>query len=123
MSVIVRFPNGTIKLLCKGAVSYGTGMIEGVVICCHYDSQDSVIYERMAEGVHEHNPRTVGKHLEHFAVDGLRTLCIAERELDEALYKVCWGCGLWSMWGVACGCGIECAAGGAAEMERALPRC
>lgn len=32
--------------------------------------------------------RITGKHLEHFAVDGLRTLCIAERELDETLYKV-----------------------------------
>ena len=32
--------------------------------------------------------RITEKHLEHFAVDGLRTLCIAERELDETLYKV-----------------------------------
>ena len=27
------------------------------------------------------------RHMEHFAVDGLRTLCIAERELEQEYYE------------------------------------
>ena len=56
--------------------------------CCHGDSQDSVIYERMVDAGHADISRATEKHMEHFAVDGLRTLCIAERKLDESLYKV-----------------------------------
>ncbi len=47
-----------------------------------------MIYERMADAGRADISRATEKHLEHFAVDGLRTLCVAERELDETLYKV-----------------------------------
>jgi len=66
MSVIIRFPNGRIKLLCKGA--------------------DNVIAERLE------NPKadlviTTENHLMDFARDGLRTLLIAERELSVKEYE------------------------------------
>lgn len=50
--------------------------------------QDSVIYERMAKGGDNPIARDTARHMEHFAVDGLRTLCIAERELQETSYEV-----------------------------------
>jgi phospholipid-transporting ATPase len=60
MSVVVRTPAGEIKLLTKGA--------------------DSVILERLgpAAGQRRHHAATVS-HLEAFATEGLRTLCLAER--------------------------------------------
>ncbi|ORX52482.1 phospholipid-translocating P-type ATPase [Hesseltinella vesiculosa] len=64
MSAVVRGPDGKIKLYCKGA--------------------DTVILERLAEN----NPyveRTL-IHLEDFASEGLRTLCIAMREIPEDEY-------------------------------------
>ncbi|KAI8073828.1 hypothetical protein BC940DRAFT_289308 [Gongronella butleri] len=64
MSAIIRGPDGKIKLYCKGA--------------------DTVILERLAEN----NPyveRTL-IHLEDFASEGLRTLCIAMREIPEDEY-------------------------------------
>ena len=102
MSVIVRDPDGIIKLLCKGAVSYLTlhghcrtlhghcRTLHGhcrTVLHAMVVLQDSVIYERMQISYPDFSRQTE-KHLEQFAVDGLRTLCIAERELDEANYKV-----------------------------------
>ncbi|KAG2230112.1 hypothetical protein INT48_002466, partial [Thamnidium elegans] len=64
MSAIVRGPDGTIKLYCKGA--------------------DNVILERLAEN----NPFVENTliHLEEFASEGLRTLCIAMREIPEEEY-------------------------------------
>lgn len=32
--------------------------------------------------------KTIGSHLEYFAQDGLRTLCIAERVIEESVYEV-----------------------------------
>jgi preprotein translocase subunit SecY len=29
-----------------------------------------------------------GHHMENFAVDGLRTLCVAEREIENVYYEV-----------------------------------
>lgn len=73
MSVIVRTPNGKIKIFCKGA--------------------DSVIYERLALGPGASNqPDTFHdatlQHLEAFASEGLRTLCFAVAEIPEARYEV-----------------------------------
>lgn len=64
MSAIVRGPDGTIKLYCKGA--------------------DNVILERLSEN----NPFVENTliHLEEFASEGLRTLCIAMREIPEEEY-------------------------------------
>ncbi|KAM7208879.1 hypothetical protein V8F20_000757 [Naviculisporaceae sp. PSN 640] len=66
MSSIVRMPDGKILLLCKGA--------------------DSVIYSRLKRGEQQELRKETAQHLELFAVEGLRTLCIAERELDEHEY-------------------------------------
>jgi len=67
MSTIVRMPDGRILLFCKGA--------------------DSVIYSRLKKGEQADMRRETAQHLEMFAVEGLRTLCIAERELSEEEYR------------------------------------
>ncbi|KAM0812980.1 putative Phospholipid-transporting ATPase [Seiridium cardinale] len=66
MSAIIKFPDGTIRLFCKGA--------------------DSVIYSRLKRGEQQELRKTTAEHLEMFAREGLRTLCIAERVLPEAEY-------------------------------------
>jgi len=66
MSSIIRMPDGKIILFCKGA--------------------DSVIYSRLKKGEQKELRAETGKHLEMFAVEGLRTLCIAQRELSEQEY-------------------------------------
>ncbi|KAI9338529.1 hypothetical protein BDR26DRAFT_919424 [Obelidium mucronatum] len=66
MSVIVRRPAGEIVLYCKGA--------------------DSVIYDRLAPG--QDMMKTItSEHLEEFAEEGLRTLCIAYSLLPAAVYS------------------------------------
>ncbi|KAF2873177.1 hypothetical protein BDV95DRAFT_490073 [Massariosphaeria phaeospora] len=67
MSAIIRMPNGKIMLFCKGA--------------------DSMIYSRLVPGEQRELRGTTGEHLEMFAREGLRTLCIAQRELSEEEYQ------------------------------------
>ncbi|KAH7905699.1 Ca-transporting ATPase [Hygrophoropsis aurantiaca] len=65
MSTVIRTPDGKIKLYCKGA--------------------DTVILERLGK-----NQLYVEKtltHLEDYATDGLRTLCLAYRDIPEAEYR------------------------------------
>ncbi|KAL6426436.1 hypothetical protein ACFW04_009128 [Cataglyphis niger] len=80
MSVVVRTPEGKIKIFCKGA--------------------DSVIYERLTpisletsdldqEHVDDFREVTL-EHLEMFATEGLRTLCFAAAEIPENVYQ--WWC-------------------------------
>mmetsp|Transcript_5502 Transcript_5502/g.8124 ORF Transcript_5502/g.8124 Transcript_5502/m.8124 type:complete len:1247 (-) Transcript_5502:43-3783(-) len=64
MSVIVRTPEGKLKLLIKGA--------------------DNVIYERLAADS-QHSEKTL-KNLEELAEAGLRTLVCAETDIDEEFY-------------------------------------
>ncbi|KAI1340495.1 hypothetical protein F5Y15DRAFT_41324 [Xylariaceae sp. FL0016] len=61
MSTIYRCPDGKIRLYCKGA--------------------DTVILERLSED----NPHVEATllHLEEYAAEGLRTLCLAMREIPE----------------------------------------
>ncbi|KAI9675252.1 MAG: hypothetical protein M1817_001154 [Caeruleum heppii] len=69
MSAIIRMPeDGRIVLLCKGA--------------------DSVIYSRLKRGEQADLRKTTADHLEMFAREGLRTLCIAQRELGEEEYRI-----------------------------------
>ncbi|KAF8875785.1 phospholipid-transporting ATPase 1 [Infundibulicybe gibba] len=66
MSVIMRCPDGRLVLYCKGA--------------------DSVIYARLAK---DHDPvlkEKTTRDMEAFANNGLRTLCIAYRWLEEDEY-------------------------------------
>lgn len=68
MSAIVRMPDtGKIYLFCKGA--------------------DSIIYSRLCKGEQQELRRSTAEHLEVFAREGLRTLCIAQKELTEEQYK------------------------------------
>lgn len=64
MSAIIRGPDGKVKLYCKGA--------------------DTVILERLAENNPYVEPTLI--HLEDYANEGLRTLCIAMREIPQEEY-------------------------------------
>ncbi|KIK92679.1 hypothetical protein PAXRUDRAFT_829729 [Paxillus rubicundulus Ve08.2h10] len=64
MSTVVRTPDGTIKLYCKGA--------------------DTVILERL--GKNQLFTEKTLAHLEDYATEGLRTLCIAYRDIPAAEY-------------------------------------
>ncbi|CAJ2504225.1 Uu.00g116190.m01.CDS01 [Anthostomella pinea] len=66
MSAIVRMPDERIILFCKGA--------------------DSIIYSRLKRGDQAELRKTTAEHLEMFAREGLRTLCIAQRVLTEEEY-------------------------------------
>lgn len=68
MSSIVRMPDGRIILFCKGA--------------------DSIIYSRLKRGEQKELRQATAEHLEMFAREGLRTLCIAHKELTEQEYRV-----------------------------------
>ncbi|KDP21262.1 hypothetical protein JCGZ_21733 [Jatropha curcas] len=65
-SVVCRYPDGRLVLYCKGA--------------------DTVIYERLADrnGDLKKVSRT---HLEQFGSAGLRTLCLAYRDLSPEIYE------------------------------------
>lgn len=67
MSSIVRMPDGKITLFCKGA--------------------DSVIYARLKRGEQQQLRKETAEHLEMFAREGLRTLCIAQKDLTEDEYR------------------------------------
>ncbi|KAN0062782.1 aminophospholipid translocase [Thecaphora frezii] len=65
MSALVRGPDGKIKLYCKGA--------------------DTVIMARLSEN--QPFVEQTNVHLEDYATEGLRTLCIAMREVPEQEYR------------------------------------
>ncbi|XP_076276279.1 ATPase phospholipid transporting 8A1 isoform X1 [Lasioglossum baleicum] len=77
MSVIVKAPDGKIKLFCKGA--------------------DSMIYERLCPApVENTDPDQISlddfrdvtlEHLEMFATEGLRTLCFAVADIPDNFYQ------------------------------------
>ncbi|KAI0097960.1 hypothetical protein GGR51DRAFT_451244 [Nemania sp. FL0031] len=66
MSAIIKMPDGRIILFCKGA--------------------DSIIYSRLQRGEQAELRKVTAEHLEMFAREGLRTLCIAQRVLSEQEY-------------------------------------
>lgn len=68
MSAIMRMPeDGRIVLFCKGA--------------------DSMIYSRLVANQQSELRKSTGEHLELFAREGLRTLCVAKRDLTEEEYR------------------------------------
>ena len=67
MSAIIRMPDNRIVLFCKGA--------------------DSVIYARLRRGEQAQLRKDTAEHLEMFAREGLRTLCIAQKEVSEEDYQ------------------------------------
>ena len=70
MSVIVRTPDGRIKLYIKGADS---------VILARLGDDPTACHKR------KHEQNTI-EHLDAFAAEGLRTLCCATREIPEDRY-------------------------------------
>lgn len=66
MSAIFRCPDGVIRLFCKGA--------------------DTVILERLSDDGRPFVDATLS-HLESFAAEGLRTLCIASKIISEERYE------------------------------------
>lgn len=66
MSAIYRCPDGVIRLFCKGA--------------------DTVILERLAQNEPQPFVDATLRHLEDFAAEGLRTLCIALRIIGDDEY-------------------------------------
>ncbi|KAF9481771.1 phospholipid-translocating P-type ATPase [Pholiota conissans] len=66
MSVVLRCPDGRLILYCKGA--------------------DSVIYERLSKDQDPVIKEKTSKDMEMFANNGLRTLCISYRYLEEDEY-------------------------------------
>ncbi|XP_072242160.1 phospholipid-transporting ATPase ID isoform X2 [Leuresthes tenuis] len=67
MSVIVRNPQGQIKLYSKGA--------------------DTIIFDRL-DPSNEDLMNTTSEHLNEFAGEGLRTLALAYKDLDEEYFEV-----------------------------------
>lgn len=67
MSAIFRCPDGVIRLFCKGA--------------------DTVILERLSQQEAQPFVDSTLRHLEDFAAEGLRTLCIASRIVGEEEYQ------------------------------------
>ncbi|KAL9268042.1 Phospholipid-transporting ATPase 3-like protein [Drosera capensis] len=65
-SVVCRFPDERLVLYCKGA--------------------DSVIYERLGEG-NDDLKKVTREHLEQFGSAGLRTLCLAYKNLSADAYE------------------------------------
>ncbi|URE36999.1 ATPase, class [Musa troglodytarum] len=65
-SIVCRYPNGRLVLYCKGA--------------------DTVIYERLSNASNDIR-KVTREHLEQFGSAGLRTLCLAYRELTNDLYE------------------------------------
>uniref|UniRef100_A0A4W5PA57 Phospholipid-transporting ATPase n=1 Tax=Hucho hucho TaxID=62062 RepID=A0A4W5PA57_9TELE len=65
MSVVVRTPDGKLRLYCKGA--------------------DNVIFERLTDAS-QYRELTMA-HLEQFATEGLRTLCFTYVDLEEEVYQ------------------------------------
>ncbi len=68
MSTIFRCPDGKIRCYCKGA--------------------DTVILERL--GNSNRIVEQTLRHLEEYAVEGLRTLCLAMREVSEQEFQAWW---------------------------------
>ncbi|CAJ1939977.1 unnamed protein product, partial [Sphenostylis stenocarpa] len=66
-SVVCRYPDGRLVLYCKGA--------------------DTVIYERLADDSSNNIKKITREHLEQFGSAGLRTLCLAYKELHPDVYE------------------------------------
>ncbi|KAL2099677.1 hypothetical protein ACEWY4_004071 [Coilia grayii] len=65
MSIILRFPDGRIRLYCKGA--------------------DTVIYERLSP--HTRHKETTQESLDIFANETLRTLCLCYKDISHAEFE------------------------------------
>lgn len=89
-SVVCRYPDGRLVLYCKVS-TYKEGYFTWIT-CIQYhrtfvwQGADNVIYERLRDGESDLKKRT-REHLEHFGAAGLRTLCLAYRDLNPDVYE------------------------------------
>lgn len=67
MSCIIKRPDGSLVLICKGA--------------------DNVIFKRLAKDNDDELIHKTALHLEDYAKEGLRTLCIAQKEIDPKYFN------------------------------------
>lgn len=67
MSCILKNEDGDIILYCKGA--------------------DNVMFQRLSSGISDEMLSKTALHLEDFANEGLRTLCIAQRSVDAEKFR------------------------------------
>ena len=118
MSVVLRAPDNRIVLYCKarpalgcgrwGAARAGAGAHAPGTLAAHTvwpaappyppaphaaraQGADTVVYERLAPG-HPTNGAlrdATLRHMEDYGSAGLRTLCLAYKELDAAFYDAC----------------------------------
>ncbi|XP_035707274.1 phospholipid-transporting ATPase IB [Folsomia candida] len=84
MTVILRCPDGKIRLYCKG-LKY---LFNSYVFCLILGA-DSVILETIAtkSQTEEEDLQTTKEHLDFFAASGLRTLCVGIKILSEEEHK------------------------------------
>lgn len=55
-------------------------------VTCFSQGADSVIFERLADS-NTHLKKVTRENLEHFGSSGLRTLCLAYRDLSPDIYE------------------------------------
>lgn len=90
MSVIVKDPNGVIKLYCKVRKSSPVLFLPSPFVWRNHNlfqGADTVIYERLAPDKRQFREVTL-KQLEDFATEGLRTLCCAYAVVPKQTYEV-----------------------------------
>jgi phospholipid-translocating ATPase len=106
MSIIVRFPNGRLCLVCKGAdfimkpkflgfldekrSDAGSSIELKPPPCGEWDQQQDDLYDEIHETLQEHEKAIFGRchqHIDHFAAEGLRTLVFGYRFLNEDEYR------------------------------------
>lgn len=84
MSTVVRAPDGRIKLYCKGA---DTVIFERLSKVQPYSEKTLVHLEVRAPTVPHDGAPTADMSPQDYATEGLRTLCIAYRDIPESEYK------------------------------------
>lgn len=93
-SVVCRYPNGRLVLYCKVNSSWYNVWVENGPQLCRrwvysltcWQGADTVIYERLAD--RDNDLKRISRdHLEQFGAAGLRTLCLAYRDLNPEAYE------------------------------------
>lgn len=98
-SVICRYPNGRLVLYCKVKLPHACNwwvlltrfscfrnLDSSKNVVCNSQGADTVIYERLADG-NASIKKLTREHLEQFGSAGLRTLCLAYRDLTSEEYE------------------------------------
>jgi phospholipid-transporting ATPase len=84
MSTIVRMPDGRIKLYCKGA---DTVILERLSKNDQPFTEKTLLHLEVRTHSLVSNVSTWAESSQDYATDGLRTLCLAYRDVSEAEYR------------------------------------